>query len=220
MNKKIGPGRCWGRIAVVITARQSIAAIIFYLQAAHTIADLSIDVSEVPLTPTMTLGGFADILTTLGYGANANKILVDEDSASFAELGLNIDTGKYVMVIERTELEITNTFSPKNVRQFVMGGVRFNNVLVHLTYSEAKDELVHPEAGIPANLALPVVGSSNLLIGTTQALVKSQQLDREVISLGTRWDVTGGTALKFQLDDVDDKSGQQKVFSVALQTVF
>jgi hypothetical protein len=44
---------------------------------------------------------------------------------------------------------------------------------------------------------------------------------RDVLTLGVRWDVTSGTALKFQFDDVDDRTqGEQKVFSVAVQAVF
>jgi len=54
-----------------------------------------------------------------------------------------------------------------------------------------------------------------------QAVAVSQVVERDVITIGTRWDVTTGTALKFQIDDVDDKNqGDQKVFSVALQAVF
>ena len=41
-----------------------------------------------------------------------------------------------------------------------------------------------------------------------------------MLSLGTRWDIADGTALKFQIDDVDNVAGDQKVLSVALQTVF
>jgi hypothetical protein len=59
------------------------------------------------------------------------------------------------------------------------------------------------------------------LIGALQAVAASQAIERDVITVGTRWDVTSGTALKFQIDDIDDENqGDQKVFSVALQTVF
>ncbi len=102
-----------------------------------------------------------------------------------------------------------------DVRQYAMGGVRFGSWLVHVTASQSKDEMHHPEEGIP------VVPQTALVRGTLQALVKSQVVERDVITLGARWDVASGTALKFQIDDIDDKNlGDQKVFSVALQTVF
>jgi hypothetical protein len=105
-----------------------------------------------------------------------------------------------------------------------MGGVRFGDWLVHLTASQSKDEASRLDDGIPANQAIPVPSlgnSTNGVIATLQSVAASQAIERDVISIGTRWDVTTGTALKFQIDDVDDKTqGDQKVFSVALQTVF
>jgi len=99
--------------------------------------------------------------------------------------------------------------------------VRAGSWLVHVTGSQAKDEATHPEAGIPANQTIPVFGNTNVVIGTLQAIAQSQVTERDVLSLGVRWDVASSTALKFQVDDVDNKTaGDQKVFSVALQTVF
>jgi hypothetical protein len=41
------------------------------------------------------------------------------------------------------------------------------------------------------------------------------------MTYGMRWDVISGTALKLQLDDIDDElQGDQKVISVAVQAVF
>ncbi len=70
-------------------------------------------------------------------------------------------------------------------------------------------------AGIPVN------GMTAPLIGALDAVAATQVSRRDVISLGARWDVTSGTALKFQIDDVDNEQGpDQKVFAVALQAVF
>jgi hypothetical protein len=190
------------------------------LRTAYHQADLSADIRNSPLSPTMTIGGFATTLGQLGFAKNGDNLLVEDDKTTFAEVGLNIDTGKFVAALERTELEPTNTLLSKRIRQYVMGGVRFGDWLVHLTYSQAKDEAAHPESGIPAGVALPVVGSTNFLIGTLKAVAASQAETRNVVTLGTRWDVTSGTAVKFQIDDVDDSEGDQKVFSVAVQTVF
>lgn len=185
------------------------------LRAAYHQADLWVDVTSVAMPVFGTLGGFADALASNGLQDNANKLLVDDDSATFAEVGLNIDTGRFVAAAEYVEFEAEDSLLSKNKRGYVMGGVRFGDWLVHLTASQSRDEESHPEEGIP------VAPQTAPIIGALQAVAVSQVVERDVITIGTRWDVTTGTALKFQIDDVDDKNqGDQKVFSVALQTVF
>jgi hypothetical protein len=198
------------------------------LRTAYHQADLWIDVSGAVIDPTTgaTIGSFADTLAAFGFAKNGKNLLVDDDKGTFIEVGLNIDTGRFVAAVEHVEFEAKNTLLSKNIRQFVMGGVRAGDWLIHLTYAEAKDEASHPEAGIPSGVPLPVVGSSNYLIGATKAIALSRVTDRKVITLGARWDLTSGTALKFQLDKVNDTNPSsnskrdQKVLSVALQTVF
>ncbi len=190
------------------------------LRAAYHQADLTVDVTGTPISPTTTLGGFANTLRALQFGANADRLLVEDDDASFAEVGINIDTGRFVAAAEHVEFDPGDAVLSKNIREYVMVGVRAGNWLFHVTAARADDEATHPEAGIPTNQPLPVVGSTNVLIGTLKAIAESQVDERDVLSFGTRWDVTTGTAIKFQLDDVDDQAGDQKVYSVALQTVF
>ncbi len=187
------------------------------LRAAYHQADLSVDVSPIAISSTMTIGSFATTLTALGYPNNAESLLVEEEDAVFTELGINIDTGRFVAAAEYVEFDPGDAVFSKNIRQFVIAGIW----LFHITGSQAKDEAADPAAGIPANQAMPVFGSTNVLIGTLDAIAASQVTEREVLSLGVRWDVASSTALKFQVDDVDNKNaGDQKVFSVALQTVF
>lgn len=200
------------------------------LRAAYHQADLTVDVTGSPISATTTIGGFADTLRAFGFAKNADRLLVEDDDATFTEVGINIDTGRFVAAAEHVEFDPGDAMLSKNIREYVMLGVRTGDWLFHVTASKAKDEATHPEAGIPANQPLPVVGSTNVLIGTLQAIAKSQVVERDVITLGTRWDITTGTAIKFQIDDVDSPdtmlangstvSGQQKVFSVAVQTVF
>lgn len=191
------------------------------LRAAYHQADLSVDVSSIAISPTMTIGSFATTLTALGYAGNAERLLVEEDDAVFTELGINIDTGRFVAAAEYVEFDPGDAVLSKNIRQFVMAGVRTGSWLFHVTASQAKDEATDPAAGIPANQVMPVFGNTTVLIGTLDAIAESQVTERDVVSLGVRWDVASSTALKFQVDDVDNKNaGDQKVFSVALQTVF
>lgn len=190
------------------------------LRAAYHQADLTVDVTSVPINATTTIGSFANTLRQFKFGANADRLLVEDDDASFAEVGINIDTGRFVAAAEHVEFDPGDAMLSKNIREYVMVGVRAGDWLFHVTAAKAKDEATHPETGIPANQPLPVVGSTNTLIGISKAIAESQVNERDVLSFGTRWDVTTGTAIKFQFDDVDDLDGDQKVYSVALQTVF
>lgn len=202
------------------------------LRAAYHQADLTVDVSGSILDQTTgtTIGSFANTLRAFGFGNNADRLLVEDDDVTFTEIGLNIDTGRFVAAAEHVEFDPGDALLSKNIREYVMAGVRAGDWLFHLTASKAKDEVSHPEAGIPAGQALPVVGSTDVLIRTLQLVAQSQVVERDVLTFGVRWDVTTGTALKFQFDDVDSPdvtlpdasvvSGQQKVFSVAVQTVF
>ena len=142
------------------------------------------------------------------------RITVDDDSGTFAQVGLNIDTGLFVAAAEHVEFEVKETLLAKNVRDYVMVGVRLGDFLFQVTGSKAEDEIADLAAGIPAS------EQTAPLIGNLQGIAAARDVDREVISFGTRWDVSSGTALKLQVDDVDDVKGEQKVLSVALQAVF
>jgi hypothetical protein len=195
------------------------------LRAAYHQAELSIDFTLVPISQTASVGSFANTLRAFGFSKNADNILTEKDKASFVELGLNIDTGRFVAAAEHVEFEPKDSFLSKNVREYVMVGVRAGDWLFHVTGSQSRDETAHPESGIPAGVALPVVGSTNVLIANLKGLAASQVVDRDVLTLGTRWDFTSSAALKLQFDSIDDNmpgggSRDQKVFSVALQTVF
>lgn len=195
------------------------------LRAAYHEAELTVDFSQVSLSQTATVGSFANTLRAFNFATNADDLLTEKDDASFTELGVNIDTGRFVAAAEHVEFEPKGSFLSKNIREYVMLGVRTGDWLFHITGSQSRDEASHPEKGIPANLALPVVGSSNVLIGTLKSLAASQVVDRDVLTLGVRWDFTSSAALKLQYDDVDDTQPdgadrKQKVLSVALQTVF
>lgn len=184
------------------------------LRAAYHEADLSVDVTGAALMPGVTLGQFIGSIPA-PFSFVAPRILVEEDKATFAQIGFTIDTGRFVAAAEHVEFEPENSMLAKNIREYVMVGVRTGDWLFHLTAAQSKDEAVNLVEGIP------VAPQTAQLIGTLNAVAAVQADERDVISLGTRWDVASGVALKLQIDDVDDKvRGDQKVYSVAVQTVF
>lgn len=184
------------------------------LRAAYHEADLSVDVTGAVLMPGVTLGQFIGAIPA-SFSFVGPRILVEEDKATFAQIGFTIDTGRFVAAAEHVEFEPENSMLAKNIREYVMVGVRTGDWLFHATAAQSKDEAVNLVQGIP------VVPQTAQLIGTLNAVAAAQADERDVISLGTRWDVASGVALKLQIDDVDDKvRGDQKVYSVAVQTVF
>lgn len=186
------------------------------LRAAYHETDLSVNVNGAILDPTsgLTLGQFLGSLPAQ-FSFVAPRVLVEEDKASFTQIGFTIDTGRFVAAAEHVEFEPENSLFAKNVREYVMGGVRAGSWLFHLTAARSDDEAVNLVEGIPA------APQTAVLIGTLNAIAEAQADKRDVISLGTRWDVASGVALKLQIDDVDDEvRGDQKVYSVAVQTVF
>lgn len=180
------------------------------LRAAYHQTDLTINFDEIRLSEQVTLDQFLSQLPA----DIASRVLVDEDRATFAQVGINIDTGRFVAAAEYMEFDVENSFLSKNIRHYIMGGVRFGDFLFHITSATSDDELASPEAGIP------VAPETAQLIDTLQTIAETRGEFRDTITYGVRWDVSSGVALKLQYDDVDDKKGEQKVFSVALQSVF
>lgn len=202
-------------------------------RAAYHVTKLTVDVRGIPLSSTATIGSFTDGMrnpafpSSLGFSQAADNLLAEEDDAAFMGLGFSIDTGTFVLAAEHVEFDFENNLFSKDVREYLMVGFRAGDWMFHLTGSRSEDEISHPEAGIPGNVAIPVFGSTNTVIGTLRAIATAQVEEREVVSIGARWDFTTSAALKFQLDDIEDSSPQfggatqdQKVFAIAVQTVF
>lgn len=178
------------------------------LRAAYHQVDLSVDINNPQLA------GLISQLSASPFASIVPSIAIDEDKATFGEVGINIDTGIFVAAAEHVEFEVKDSLLAKNVRDYVMVGVRVSDFLFHVTGSKADDEI--------ANLTgdIPVSAQTQPLIDGLNAAAAARDIDREVISYGVRWDVASGTALKLQLDDVDDLNGEQKLLSAALQAVF
>lgn len=190
------------------------------IRAAFHTATLTNDISNLAVSEDQTFGDFADQLRFFGLDKNADLLLPQDDPAYFTELGYTIDTGRFVSVGEYIIFDYQDNFFAKNIRYYVMGGVRVGNVLFHVTTAGSRDQESTPQEGIletdPAAGFIPVL----------EGLALSQVEKRDVLSLGIRWDLPAGTALKFQLDqlrDTDDVTNielNQRVYSVSLQTVF
>ena len=183
------------------------------IRAAHHQGDLTVEGAGVD----QLVGGLQQLGTALkiDVSSNINAFKVDEERHTFSEVGLTIDTGRFVAAAEYIVMDGSLGMLGEHVRYFVMGGVRTGNWLFHVTTSKADDKRTRAENG------LPVIAPTAKLIGAIQTTTRGNISLRDVITLGARWDVADSTAIKFQFDDVDNWDiGDQKVLSVALQTVF
>lgn len=98
-------------------------------------------------------------------------------------------------------------------RWYVMVGMRFGDVLLHVTKAEAKDEAADLTKNLPGALST----LSPILNGVANELVD----EHETLTVGLRWDFSTSTAFKFQVDSMKDyEPDDQKLISFAVQTVF
>jgi Gram-negative porin len=180
------------------------------LRAAYHQVDLTVDINN----PRLALAITTIAPSFAAYPFLPSRIAVEDDKGTFVELGFNIDTGLFVAAAEHVEFEVEDSVLAKNIRSYAMVGVRLGDFLIHVTGSKSDDEVADLAAGIP------VAPATETLIASLEGIADTRKIKRDVLGVGVRWDVTSGTALKLQLDNVDDLEGDQKVLSVALQAVF
>jgi hypothetical protein len=124
-----------------------------------------------------------------------------------------------LFVGEYTRLELENTPLAVAESYYVMGGYRFDNVLVHVTYGGDDDMADDLTTQVPFGLA-PAI---DFLKASTQGLTNSQKEETNYVTLVLRWDFHDSAALKFEYTDfTDDLNSNQDagLFRVALTTVF
>ncbi|NRA55886.1 MAG: hypothetical protein HRU23_17245 [Gammaproteobacteria bacterium] len=164
------------------------------------------------------LAGTAASWSSAGYHDVASQLLVAEDEAVFAELGLQIDYNDYIVIAEYASLEIKNSYRAKEASYYVTLGKRFDDVLVHVTYGKDDDE---------SRVITNDVASGNLQIDAlkagTDAFMRTQEDDSSYVTLGLRWDFHSSAALKFEYTDYSNDinaASDANLFRMAFVTVF
>ncbi|QGX41173.1 DNA topoisomerase IV [Permianibacter aggregans] len=189
------------------------------LRAAYHQADLALTGYETP-----QLQGLIATLNGLGFSDNANRLITD-DSGNFLAFGYTIDTGMFVSSGEVIEFEVEDSPFSLDKRAYVMAGLRFGDVLVHITHAKTEDEAADLSSGIPN------AGPLAAIVSALNGIAAGSVAEVETNSIGLRWDFTPGSAFKLQYDMTEDTSpgnladfGQSdvelNVVSFAIQTVF
>ena len=154
--------------------------------------------------------------TVPGYEYIGNHIASDEEQSTFAEVGLQIDHNNWLFIAEHTYMEHTDGPARDEESLYVMGGYRFDNVLVHLTYGRDKNE-----ANRVVN-ELPNIPALESLVTSTRTGFNFRVQDLTYYSLGARWDFHDSAALKIEYtraeNDLIDRD--TNVVRTALVTVF
>lgn len=160
-----------------------------------------------------TTGLYAQ-LTAFGLGALVQNLDVVDESSSFAGVGFNIDKNDWVVVSEITKATVDNSFITDQESYYISVGHRFDNITPYVSFEKedntAKSELY---AAIP---------TTSPIFAPVSTVVNTQQLDRNTMNLGVRYDFHPSAALKVQYTNADNKTTDKKdsVLVVGVDLVF
>lgn len=149
----------------------------------------------------------------------ADGITLFEKDSSFAEVGFQMDFDSFFIVGEYTELQIKDSFYPKEKSSYIMAGYRFNDKVAHITFGQDKSNVNRITQGVPYGLD-PTL---DYLKAQTDGLSDSQADKSNYITAGLRWDFHSSASLKFEYSDYNNdlnSDADAGLFKVAIVTVF
>lgn len=181
------------------------------LRAAYFVAKSTVPLAATqPLIQGWRMTPFADV---------ANGIDLFEKDSSFAGVGFQADFDSFFVVGEYTELQIKDSFYPKDESAYIMAGYRFNDKVVHVTFGQDEVKVNRITQGVPYGLD----PSIDFLKAQTDGLSDSQADKSSYITAGLRWDFHGSASLKLEYTDYEndiDSDFDSGLFKVAVVTVF
>ena len=140
-------------------------------------------------------------------GDLVNEFDLDDKKATFYNTAFTYNNGDYGLVVEAVSIEYESGLLLDTSSYLVSGSKRFGDTTYHATYSTSKDDL---DSGT---------------VGQGQALLGQEGEDISVI-LGARYDYAPGTAIKFEIEQHDEKIHEAKpgntamLYSVAVDMIF
>ena len=197
LNTSVGPARLSGKNVMLVSAEAAngfFKARAVYVTAKVTLANATID-------------GTVDQLRQAGLSSLAEDLAFDDDTGTFLGFGLEYDTFDWFVGGEWTEIDIEDTFNPKNTAFYVTAGFRSGKWTPSVTY-EALDGN-HGYKFLDKVAALPEAvqpTATAVTVGLQMPFVE----EFSVVSVGVRYDVDTNLALKADVskysDDVDSAS--------------
>ncbi|UZE96281.1 OprO/OprP family phosphate-selective porin [Alkalimarinus alittae] len=154
-------------------------------------------------------------LKTVLPASYLSEILVEDETMNFFGAYIGYDPGDWFVLAEYTYGKFDDPNALADQKSFyVSGGVRINQLTIHGTYGLDDNE---PSSDVYKKISNP------MLSGLVKAAVSAQEEDSETYSLGVRWDVDSGVALKADYttysDDLD-KTADADLISAGIDFVF
>jgi hypothetical protein len=167
--------------------------------------------------------------------AIADRYGTDDRALQFAAAGMEYDPGTWFAMAETGRLD-TRSALGERVAGYVTGGVRIGAVVPYATFSRAGRLSESGAAGLTLDGLPPEhAAAAAELNAALETLIASAPIQQN-LSVGARWDLAHGVALKAQLDFVSalgdspgtfinvqpgfESGGRARVFSVASAFVF
>ena len=153
-------------------------------------------------------------LEQIGAGSVASELEASEDKGAFAGVGFMYDNFNWFVGAEYTQLEVENSYIPKQRSSYITAGKRFENWSLHATLGQTDDKIVDAEQRftVPAPQLQAIV--NQVLGGVVNEATYS--------SVGVNFNVAPGAVFKFDVTHSDDKRTDESdvLVSAAVQFVF
>ncbi|ASG64664.1 hypothetical protein CEW91_00155 [Idiomarina piscisalsi] len=163
------------------------------------------------------IDGDVDALLTLLEQVGADQIITEldasEDKGTFAGVGVMYDNFDWFVGAEYTELELENSYVPKQRSAYITAGKRFDSWALHATYGKTDDKVMNPERfAVPDPQLQAVVNQAANIVVTETAYS----------SIGVNVNIAPSAVLKFDVTHADNKLTDESdvLASAAVQFVF
>ncbi|MTJ02442.1 hypothetical protein [Idiomarina piscisalsi] len=163
------------------------------------------------------IDGDVDALLTLLEQVGADQIIAEldasEDKGTFAGVGVMYDNFDWFVGAEYTELELENSYVPKQRSAYITAGKRFDSWALHATYGKTDDKVMNPERfAVPDPQLQAVVNQAANIVVTETAYS----------SIGVNVNIAPSAVLKFDVTHADNKLTDESdvLASAAVQFVF
>lgn len=143
---------------------------------------------------------FSQVIPTVNAYASNTEIV--DDTGTFFEVAIDIDKYDWFLGAEFTRTEVDDSFISPNDAWYVTAGMRFGKFTPHITYESDKSDIDDALANI-ATLPSTISSGDPVTDATWSALyqgavggAQTQLYDTSAVTLGLRYDVEPGFALK------------------------
>lgn len=189
------------------------------------------EISEVDSEASSEGEFLLDSLRSAGFAEVANGLDTQNFRTQYYNIGFLIDNENWLLNSEYVYIPIIENLAPGESSWYVMGGRRFGNYTLHLTYSELKrrnentfgkpinETIAFLETVSPANPLIPALG---LLSNGVDEAIDRTTAEQKSYTLGLRYDFTFPAALKFEYQHIIDSKNSldSNLYSVAIDFLF